>query len=48
MAVKKSVDVDKSDNNSDYSHLKWPAIIMAILVVIGIALFDHCTRQGTI
>lgn len=48
MAVKKSVENDKSDNTSDYSHLKWPSIIIAILVVIGIALFDYCTRQGTI
>lgn len=48
MASKKSVEKDKPKNNSDYSHLKWPSIIMAILIVIGIAAIDYCTRQGTL
>jgi len=46
--VAKPQKKSETENNQSYSHLKWPAIIIGILVVILVILFDYCSRQGTI
>lgn len=48
MANKKSAEKDGPKKPSDFSHLKWPAIIMGILIVILIIFLDYCSRQGTL
>lgn len=48
MAIKKSDEEVEPNKDPDYSHLKWPAIIIVILIVIGIASLDYCSRQGTL
>jgi len=33
---------------SNYKHLKWPSIIMAVLIFLLIVAIDYCSRRGEI
>lgn len=39
-------DSKKSGKNRDYSHLKWPAIIMGFLILLLIIFLNYCSRNG--
>ena len=45
--VEKETDQKKS-GQSGYSHLKWPAIIFAILIIILIVVLDYLYRNGNL
>lgn len=40
----KRKDGSGEPKNQSYTHLKWPAIIMGVLVVILIVSLDYCSR----
>lgn len=48
MANRKLANKDGQKKPSDFSHLKWPAIIMGIFIIFVIAIFDYCSRQGNL
>ena len=46
-----STEKDKREYTSGKgrkNHLKWPLIIIAILLVVLVVFFDYCSRTGKI
>lgn len=37
-----------ASGNKNYNHLKWPAIIIGVLVILLIVLLDQCSRTGAL
>ena len=45
MRKKNNIDGNESGN---FAHLKWPAIIILVLVIALVIILDQCSRTGEI